>query len=71
MAVAVVLGLGCSAGSAQDCNDVPAIAVFGFQLINTSLERATAAEDQRIRMLYITPDARRDLFHAASATGSL
>jgi hypothetical protein len=51
MAVAVVLGLGCSAGSAQDCNDVPAIAFFGFQLINTSLERTTAAEDQRIRML--------------------
>jgi len=51
MAIAVILGLGCSAGSARDCNDVPAIAFFGFQLINTSLERATAAEDQRIRML--------------------
>jgi hypothetical protein len=51
MAVAFVLGLGCSAGSAPNCDSVPAIAFFGFQLINTSLERATAAEDQRIRMI--------------------
>jgi hypothetical protein len=50
MAVAVVLSLG-AAGSAQDVTDVPAIAFFGFQLINTSLEHATVAEDQRIRML--------------------
>jgi len=51
MTVAVVLGLTGSAGSARDYSGVPAIAFFGFQLINTSLEFATAAENRRIRML--------------------
>ena len=51
IAVAAALGLADSAGSARDGNDVPAIAFFGFELINTSLETATAAEGQRIRML--------------------
>jgi hypothetical protein len=51
MAVAVVVGLGYSLGTARDYGGVPAIAFFGFELINTSLEPATAAEDQRIRML--------------------
>ena len=36
--------------------DIPQIAFLGFQLINTSLEPTTTAEDQRIRIL-------DDLFH--------
>jgi hypothetical protein len=31
--------------------DIPQIAFLGFQLINTSLEPTTTAEDQRIRIL--------------------
>jgi uncharacterized protein DUF2380 len=51
IAVAAALGLAGSAASGRDVSGVPAIAFFGFQLINTSLEPTTAAEDQRIRML--------------------
>jgi hypothetical protein len=51
IAVAAALGLAGSAASARDFSGVPAIAFFGFQLINTSLEPTTAVEDQRIRML--------------------
>ena len=32
-------------------DDIPQVAFLGFQLINTSLEATTPAEDQRIRML--------------------
>ena len=31
--------------------DIPNVALFGFQLINTSIEPTSAAEEQRIRML--------------------
>ena len=32
-------------------DDIPQVAFFGFQLINTSLEATTPVEDQRIRIL--------------------
>ena len=42
----------CMSGVANAAtDDIPQIAFLGFQLINTSLEPTTPAEDQRIRML--------------------
>jgi Protein of unknown function (DUF2380) len=41
----------CMSGVARATDDTPQVAFLGFQLINTSLEATTPAEDQRIRML--------------------
>jgi Protein of unknown function (DUF2380) len=42
----------CMSGVANPATDhTPQVAFLGFQLINTSLEATTPAEDQRIRML--------------------
>ena len=42
----------CMSGVASAAtDDIPQVAFLGFQLINTSLEATTPAEDQRIRML--------------------
>ena len=42
----------CMSGVASAAtDDTPQVAFLGFQLINTSLEATTPAEDQRIRML--------------------
>jgi hypothetical protein len=40
-----------SAVPSAAADDIPQVAFLGFQLINTSLEPTTTAEDQRIRML--------------------
>jgi hypothetical protein len=39
------------ASAAPDGQEVPRVAFFGFQLINSSLERTTPAEAARIRLL--------------------
>ena len=41
----------CMSGVARATDDTPQVAFLGFQLINTSLEATTPAEDQRIHML--------------------
>ena len=42
----------CMSGVASGAtDDTPQVAFLGFQLINTSLEPTTTAEDQRIRIL--------------------
>jgi hypothetical protein len=49
MLVAFVMG--GEASAAPDGKDVPQVAFFGFQLINSSLEQTTPAEAARIRLL--------------------
>ena len=49
MLVAFVMG--GEASAAPDPKDVPRVAFFGFQLINSSLEQTTSAEAARIRLL--------------------
>jgi hypothetical protein len=49
--VVLVLGIAHGAGAATDGVDVPKLAFFGFQLINTSLEPTTPVEAGRIKML--------------------
>ena len=54
---ATILGMvfifvaGGEASAAPDSKEVPRVAFFGFQLINTSLEPTTPAEIQRIHLL--------------------
>jgi len=50
-AICFVLTVSFSANWAATAKEVPAVAFFGFQLINTSLEPTTAAENDRVRML--------------------
>ena len=48
----VALLISCmSAVPGAPADDIPQVAFLGFQLINTSLEPTTPAEDQRIHML--------------------
>jgi Protein of unknown function (DUF2380) len=49
LATLLLLWMGGVASAATD--DIPQVALFGFQLINTSLEPTRPAESQRIRML--------------------
>ena len=55
MSVTLAMGLALLAGgeasAAPDGKEVPRVAFFGFQLINSSLERTTPAEAARIRLL--------------------
>jgi hypothetical protein len=53
VALGVVLAiiLGGAAKAAPDGKDVPRVAFFGFQLINSSLEQTTPAETARLRLL--------------------
>jgi hypothetical protein len=44
-------GLNCCTTAIADDQIAPRVAFFGFQLINTSIEPTTPAEDKRIRML--------------------
>jgi hypothetical protein len=46
-----------------DQADVPQVAFLGFQLINTSLEATTPAEDQRIRILDDLFEQKLDASH--------
>ena len=50
-AICFVLTVSFSANWTANATEVPAVAFFGFQLINTSLEPTTAAENDRARML--------------------
>jgi Protein of unknown function (DUF2380) len=43
--------VGGEARAAPDGKDVPRVAFFGFQLVNSSLEQTTPAEAARIRLL--------------------
>jgi hypothetical protein len=47
-AAGLLYGIAILHSSAQD---IPSVAFFGFQLINTSIEPTSAADEQRIRML--------------------
>ena len=51
LAMAVAVMAGGEASAAPDGKDVPQVAFFGFQLINSSLEQTTPAETARIRLL--------------------
>jgi hypothetical protein len=49
--IAGALSVACLAEAAENKTDIPKVAFFGFQLINTSLESATPVEHGRINML--------------------
>jgi hypothetical protein len=59
----LALAAGGAATAAPAGKDVPRVAFFGFQLINTSLEQTTPAETARIRLL---DDLFREKLNASS-----
>ena len=51
LGIVLALAAGGAAIAAPDGKDVPRVAFFGFQLVNSSLEQTTPAETARIRLL--------------------
>jgi len=50
-ATIIALGVGCTSEVNAEDQAIPRIAFFGFQLINTSLQSTTPAEQERVRSL--------------------